>query len=299
MANQFNDLGLGNKVTRLVNKNGTFNVKRVGQPASFLNLYQALIKMPWIPFLLLMLLMVFLVNSVFASIYFFIGPEHFSGIDEREPIQQFLKCLFFSLQTFTTVGYGYIAPQGFIVNFIAALEALTGLMVFAIITGLLYGRFAKPSARFRYSKNMIVSPFQGEPSLQFRIVNQRKSMIMDMRARLLVSFQEKGKARVYRPLELERESVVLFPLNWTIVHPINEKSPLYKKTATELAEDDAEFIIVFKGYDETFSQEIHSIYSYRHDEIVWNAKFNLMYESNHDGSTTLHLDQIDSFEKIN
>lgn len=254
--------------------------------------------MPWIPFLLLMLLMVFLVNSIFASIYFFIGPEFFSGIDETEPLQQFLKCLFFSLQTFTTVGYGYIAPQGLIVNFIAAMEALTGLMIFAIITGLLYGRFAKPSARFKYSKNLLVSPFHNEPSLQFRIVNQRKSMIMDLRARLLVSFQEKGKARVYRPLELERESVVLFPLNWTIVHPINEKSPLYKKTATELAENDAEFIIVLKGYDETFSQEIHSIYSYRHDEIVWNAKFNLMYESNHDGSTTLHLDQIDSFEKV-
>ncbi len=123
-------------------------------------------------------------------------------------------------------------------------------------------------------------------------------MIMDMRARLLVSFQEKGSARTYRPLELERESVVLFPLNWTIVHPITEQSPLYQKTATELAQLDAEFITVLKGYDDTFSQEIHSIHSYSHNEIEWNARFDLMYESNSDGSTTLHVDQINSVHKV-
>ncbi len=298
MNKQFNDLGLGTKATRLVNKNGSFNVKRTGQPLSFVNLYQWLIRMRWAPFLLLMLLMVFVVNSIFASVYFFIGPEYFSGINEKEFWQQYLKCLFFSLQTFTTVGYGYIAPQGLIVNFIAALEALTGLMVFAIITGLLYGRFAKPSAQFIYSANMLVTPFQQGHSLQFRIINKRKSMIMDLRARILVSFQEKGNARVYRPLELERESVVLFPLNWTIVHPISEQSPLFGKHKEELRQLDAEFIIVLKGYDETFSQEIHSIHSYSHDEIIWNARFNLMYEPNLDGSTTLHVDQIDSFQRL-
>ncbi len=298
MNKQFNDLGLGTKVTRLVNKNGSFNVKRAGQPLSFVNLYQWLIRMPWIPFLLLILLMVFLINCIFASVYFFIGPENFSGIVEKEAWQQYLKCLFFSLQTFTTVGYGYIAPQGLVVNFIAALEALTGLMIFAIITGLLYGRFAKPSAQFIYSKNMLVTPFQEGHSLQFRIINKRKSMIMDLRARILVSFQEKGNARTYLPLELERESVVLFPLNWTIVHPINNQSPLYGKKEKELKQLDAEFIIVLKGYDETFSQEIHSIHSYRHDEIIWNARFNLMYEPNPDGSTTLHVDQIDSFQRL-
>lgn len=298
MNNQFNDLGLGTKASRLVNKNGSFNVKRTGQPVSFVNLYQWLIRMPWIPFLLLMLLMVFIVNTIFASVYFFIGPEYFSGIEEKELWQQYLKCLFFSLQTFTTVGYGYIAPQGIVVNFIAALEALTGLMVFAIITGLLYGRFAKPSAQFIYSNNILISPFQTGQSLQFRIINKRKSMIMDLRARILVSFQEKGSARTYRPLALERESVVLFPLNWTIVHQINEASPLHGKNANELKQLDVEFIIVLKGYDETFSQEIHSIHSYSHNEIIWNAKFNLMYDTNLDGSTTLHVNEIDSIQRL-
>ncbi len=175
MAMQFNDLGLGTKATRLVNKDGSFNVNRTGQAISFINLYQWLIRMPWIPFLFLILLMVFLINCIFASVYFFIGSENFSGIVEKAAWQQYLKCLFFGLQTFTTVGYGYIAPQGFVVNFIAALEALTYLMVFAIITGLLYGRFAKPSAQFIYSKNMLVTPFQEGNSLQFRIINKRKA----------------------------------------------------------------------------------------------------------------------------
>jgi len=295
---QFNDLGLGTKARRLVNQDGSFNVVRVGQPTSFINIYQWLIKMKWWPFLLLALGVVIIINSLFATIYFLIGVEHFSGIDAVTPAEHYLKCLFFSLQTFTTVGYGYISPLGHIVSLIAAFEALTGLMIFAIITGLLYGRFAKPTARFMFSKNLLISPFKDGLSLQFRIVNQRKSMIMDLRARILVSFKGKDGTRSYRSLELERDNVVLFPLNWNIVHPIDEKSPLYGKQAIELAELDTEFIIVLKGYDETFSQEIHSIHSYLYYDVVWNARFNLMYESNPDGSTTLHVDQINSYTKI-
>jgi inward rectifier potassium channel len=171
-------------------------------------------------------------------------------------------------------------------------------MIFAIITGLLYGRFAKPSAKFMFSKNMLFSPFNEGNSLQFRIINQRKSMVMDMRVRMLVSYSGKNGARTYKALELERDNVVLFPLNWTIVHPINELSPIHGKTMEELQQLDAEFIIVLKGYDDTFSQEIHSIHSYTYQDIVWNAKFDLMYESSEDGSTRLHINKLNDYTRL-
>ncbi len=296
---QFNDLGLGVKAKRLITKDGKYNVHRNGQHSGLINTYQQLIGMSWLPFLLLVVLMVFLVNCIFATLYFFIGVEYFTGIEAETVFGQYLKCLFFSLQTFTTVGYGYIAPKGFLVNFLAAFEALTGLMIFAIITGLLYGRFAKPNAKILYSDNMLVAPYEEGWSYQFRIVNRRKSIIMDIHARVLVGFTEKGKTtRSFFPLELERDKIVLFPLNWTLVHPLNEKSPLWSKTPEDLAHADTEFIIVLKGYDDTFSQEVNSIYSYRTSEIVFGAKFELMYEPGEDGTTMMHVDKLSSFQRI-
>lgn len=297
-AEKVDDLGLGPKAKRLITKNGKFNVKHVGQKSGLVNTYQHLITMPWIPFLFFIILMVFAINCVFAFIYFVIGVEHFTGIEVKTPFGQYLKCLFFSLQTFTTVGYGYIAPKGFLVNFIAAFEALTGLMVFAIITGLLYGRFAKPNTKIMFSDTMLVAPYQNGWSYQFRVINRRKSTIMDLHARVLLSFAEHGKAtRTYHNLELERETVMLFPLNWTIVHPLTPSSPLWGKSKEFLSQADAEIIIVLKGYDDTFSQELNSIYSYHANEIIFGGKFDLMYESGKE-STIMHIDRLSKYSKV-
>ena len=173
------------------------------------------------------------------------------------------------------------------------------LMVFAIITGLLYGRFAKPSAKILFSENMLMAPFKEGRSLQFRIVNKRSSTIMDLTARVILSYQEKGKPRVYVPLTLERQLVTLFPLNWTIVHPMDEMSPLKDKDFTFLSHRDAEFIVVLKGYDDTFSQDINAIHSYRYDEIIWGAKFDQMYEIAEDNTVELDFRKLSAYQLIN
>ena len=129
-------------------------------------------------------------------------------------------------------------------------------------------------------------------------MNERKSIIMDIHARMLVSFAEKGKVRGYRPLELERSSVMLFPLNWTVVHPVTIESPLYGMSYEDLARLDTEFVIVIKGYDDTFSQEVNSIRSYRYDEVIWGAKFKPMYEANDDGGTNLQIDKLNDYQLI-
>jgi inward rectifier potassium channel len=298
MANQFNDFGLGTKVKRLVNVDGTFNVKRVGLRPSTVNLYQDLVKMSWIKFLTLMTLALFLINGFFALVYYYVGVEHFAGMEAGDESDHFLQSFFFSFQTFTTVGYGHIAPRGYIISLIASLEAMAGLMVFAIITGLLYGRFSKPNAKILFSQNILITPMDGNSrSLVFRIVNLRKCNVMDVSARVIYSYQEKGKGRSYFPLELERSEVTLFPLNWNIVHPINEESPLFEKTSDDLFKNDGEFIVVIKGFDDTFGQEIHSVHSYRVDEIVWNARFNLMYETGEDHSVVLDFGKLNSYTK--
>lgn len=298
MSKQFNDLGLGSKVIRLVNRDGTFNVKRVGLGFSTVNLYQDLIKMSWVKFLSLVISTLFLINILFALSYYLIGIENFTGMIPGSLTDNILQCFFFSFQTFTTVGYGHIAPRGNLLSLMASLEAMTGLMIFAIITGLLYGRFAKPSAKILFSENILISPFGDGLSLQFRIVNKRKSTIMDISARVIYSHQEKGKSRVYLPLELERSQVTLFPLNWTIVHPINEKSPLYGKTYEEISRVDTEFIIVLKGYDDTFSQDINSIHSYHYEEMIWGAKFDPMYDTNSDNIVELDFSKLSSYQKL-
>lgn len=299
MALQFNDFGLGGKVKRLVNNDGTFNTKRIGLPISTVNIYQDLVKMSWPKFLGLTTLISILINVGFACVYYLIGVDHFAGMLEGDELDNFLQSFFFSFQTFTTVGYGHIAPRGYFLSLIASLEAMTGLMVFAIITGLLYGRFSKPSAKILFSNNMLISPtMENGKSLVFRIVNMRKSNIMDVSARLMYSYQEKGKGRSYFALELERSQVTLFPLNWNIVHPINEKSPLFGKTSEELFKHDGEFIVVIKGFDDTFSQEVHAVRSYRVDEIVWNAKFDLMYETDDDHTVVLDFGKLNDYSKV-
>lgn len=298
MAKQFNDFGLGAKVKRLVNNDGTFNTRRVGLPVSTVNIYQDLVKMSWVKFLTLVIFSLFLINAGFACIYYWIGVEHFGGMVKGNETDNFLQSFFFSFQTFTTVGYGHIAPRGYFLSLIASLEAMTGLMVFAIITGLLYGRFSRPSAKILFSENMLISPLaEGGQALVFRIVNMRKSTIMDVSARVIYSYQEKGKGRAYFALELERSQVTLFPLNWNIVHPITEKSPLFGKTQEELFKLDGEFIVVIKGFDDTFSQDVNAVRSYRVDEIVWDAKFDLMYETIDDHTVVLDFRKLNSYTK--
>ena len=298
MTNQFNDFGLGSKVRRLVNRNGTFNVKRVGLPISTVNIYQDLIKMSWTKFLFLVTLSLFIINAGFALIYYFIGVDHFAGMISGDELDNFLQSFFFSFQTFTTVGYGHIAPRGYFLSLIASLEAMTGLMIFAIITGLLYGRFSRPNAKILFSHNMLVTPTDSSKNLTFRIVNVRKSTIMDLSARVIYSYQEKGKPRSYFGLDLERNQVTLFPLNWTLVHPINEKSPLYGKSPEEINTLDGEFIVVIKGYDDTFSQEVNAIHSYRVHELVWGAKFDLMYENQDDHLVVLDFNKLNQYSRV-
>lgn len=293
------DFGFGDKVarkpgTRLINNDGSFNVTRHGR--SIFTPYQNLVEMSWGQFLLFTLITYIAINLVFAIGFLLIGSDSLTNIDQGESFwYRALGCFFFSVQTFTTVGYGGMAPQGIAANALAAFVALFGWIALAIVTGLFYARFARPTRLVVFSEQAIIAPYKnGGRSLQFRIANKRDTNLINLRARVVLTWLERDKRR-FAPLELERDYVALFPLNWTIVHPITEDSPMYRWSKDDYCRRRSELLIMVEGFDETFAQNVHINNSYLHDEIIWNARFQPMYFER-ESMLELHLDRIDHIE---
>ena len=293
------DPGLTQKYTghlrRVINKDGTFNVRRRGATWRDFHPYLHLIGLGWVPFFGVLFLGYLVVNTLFALAYFSLGPGALAGGEAPGAWTRFLNCFFFSAHTLSTVGYGNIAPKGTTAIFLAAFEAMLGLMGFAVATSLLYGRFSRPSVRLGFSENIVVAPYGDRTSLQFRIVNRRANTLMEVEAKVLLMTVEGAPGelkRSYHPLPLERPSVYFLPLTWTIVHPIDERSPLWGMTAADLTRLQAEFLILIKAYDDTFSQTVHSRRSYRYEEVLWGRRFAPAFQVDPDGDLVLEADMV-------
>ena len=277
--NKHNDLGLDTKTVaegyRALNKDGTFNVRK--QNVSFLeqlNIFHSLVSMSWLKFLTVLALGYFTINIVFASLYLIIGMEHLTGIHGTTPLDQFTEAFFFSAQTITTLGYGQVAPWNLAANMVAATESLLGLLLFALATGLMYGRFSKPYATIKYSTHAVIAPYQEINGFMFRVVNPKNNQLLEVEVSVTLSLKRNTTdLRDFHLLELERTKVVFFPTMWTIVHPITPSSPLYGLSPTEILIKDAEFIVMIKAFDESFSQTVYSRSSYKAQEIKWGEKF--------------------------
>ncbi|MGA3023319.1 MAG: ion channel [Bryobacteraceae bacterium] len=284
-----------NPLRRAINKDGSFNVHRRGASWRAFHPWLALVNMSWTGFATVLGLAWLAVNTGFALIYFKLDPSELQGVSAASLGQRFLDDFFFSAQTLTTVGYGGMVPRGVLANFVASTEALIGLMAFAVGTGLLLARVSRPSARIAFSPNALIAPYQNGTSLQFRVVNERRNTLMELEARVLlmtVELRNGVPQRRYDVLTLERKGVIFFPLTWTIVHPIDESSPLFGRTAADLELLQAELLILIKGFDDTFSQTVNARYSYRFDEIVWNARFAPAFHIDEEGDMILDLGRV-------
>jgi inward rectifier potassium channel len=280
---------------RIINPDGQFNVRRHGTTWRDIHPYLFMIHTSGPVFLALIFSAYVVANLVFAFAYLEIGVQHLHGADTGTALGRFWSAFFFSAQTFTTLGYGHVSPEGFLANLLAASQALLGLLAFAIATGLVFGRFSRPAARLAFSRQMVVAPYQSGASLQFRLANRRSNNLMEIEARVLlmtVEPSDHGLLRKYTPLALERSSVLFLPLTWTVVHPIDEASPLWGRTAEDLARQQAEFLILIKAYDDTFFQTVHVRHSYRHEQVVWGARFVPAFEADPQGEMVLDLKRL-------
>jgi len=280
---------------RAINQDGTFNVHQRGRTWRDIHPYLFMINAPWPVFAAMIFGGFVIANAAFALIYVKIGVGHLQGADTSTALSRFLSAFFFSAQTFTTVGYGRISPDGVLTSMVASLQALLGLMALAIGTGLLFGRFSRPAARLAFSKQMVMSPYQSGTSLQLRVANRRSNNLMEVEARVMLSTvvtSDQGTHREFQYLPLERRVIQFLPLSWTIVHPIDESSPLWARKPEDLAAEQAEFLVLIKAFDDTFFQTVHVRYSYRHDEVVWGARFVPAFEPDAQGEMVLDLRKL-------
>jgi inward rectifier potassium channel len=276
------DLGFGAVVSReshqrLLNRDGSFNVERRGlRLLDSLSLYHVLLTMPWLQFFLLCLGFYLVTNMAFAAAYVACGPGALASTAPGIEQHGFWRAFFFSVETLSTIGYGNIVPVGLATNFVVTAEALSGLAGFAMITGLLFARFSRPTAKVLFSSHAVTAPYHDMHAFEFRVANARSNELIEVSAIAILSrFEDVDgvRTRRYYPLALERPSVVFLPLTWTVVHPIDEHSPLHGETPESLRGSNAEVLVLVKGFDETFSTVVQTRTSYTFDEVIWGARF--------------------------
>jgi len=287
---------------RFINKNGLPNVNRKGvNVLTRFSWYHTMLELSTFRFLSYLVIAYILVNIIFALIYYLIGVEHLTGIDKSDPMNEFIDVFFFSSQTFTTVGYGRIAPVGFMASMVATFEAFLGLLTFAIATGLFYGRFSRPRAYLKFSDIALVAPFKEQTALMFRLAPYKNNALTDaeviVSAAIEVMEKDIPKSHFYT-LKTQLSKINSLALNWTVVHIIDEDSPFYGFGEEDFRNTDIEIIIHVRAFDEVFSNTVVQRSSYISGEIIYGAKFVPMYyPDSRNLSTVLDLDKINHYQK--
>lgn len=267
---------------RLINPDGSLNVKRTGLSFfAHFSVFHELIQMKWWKFNLIVVTSYVVINVFFALIYLWIGVEGLSVRNTENEMHDFLNAFYFSAQTFSTVGYGRENPVSHATNLVAVVEMLVGLMYLALAAGLLYGRFSKPVSKIIFSKNAIIAPYLDGKALMFRFSNAKNNLLIDVEVQLLMTMnvKEKGKEiRKFFELELERKHINMLAMSWTVVHPLDDNSPIKDMSEQDLRESDPEFLVLVSAVNDTNSQLVHSRTSYKSKEIIWGAKFSSIFE---------------------
>ncbi|MGI9647225.1 MAG: ion channel [Acidimicrobiia bacterium] len=299
------DLGFGETVARdsrrLLNRDGTYNSGRHGFPRlRSVPLYESLATISWRKFYLLALVGYFSLDLFFAFVYLALGPEALHGTTASSALGRFAEAFFFSVHTSTTVGYGTLAPATTAANLVVAVEAFVGLAGFAVMAALLFSRLSRPTADLRFSEQAVVAPYRGITGFMFRIANGSRRDLVDASVRVLFSWLDgdgANRKRQFETLELERGHITFFPMHWTVVHPIDESSPLYGWDAARLLDAHAEFLVQVAATAEIYSQVVRGRGSYVADEVVFGARFVKILEETESGGSTIDIRRISEIER--
>ena len=303
-----NDTGFGTNAAnyggRFINRDGTFNLRKEGMPfLSRFSIYHSMLTMPRWKFIGLILLVYLSVNLLYAFVYLIVGIDQLQGVVAAGNWGKFKEAFFFSTETFTTVGYGRVNPVGDGANVVAAIEAMSGFLSFALATGLIFGRFSRPRSFLVFSDFALISPYQGKTALMFRFAPYKDNHTLtdvQIRVNIGLKVQMDGSAEYrYYDLNLERNKVESLPMNWTVVHPIDDKSPFLGFTPEDMIASDVELYVLIRGFDDVYSNFVQQRTSYTYQEIKFNGKFVPMYRESEDGKTTiLELHKLNAYEEV-
>ncbi len=305
------DLGLGRVVSdesrqRMLRPDGSFNVRRTGLGVFRSHrAYHDLVSMSWPAFTAVFALVYTAISAAFAVAFWVLGPAALDAPAGDAGGTGFLRALYFSVQTFATIGYGRIAPVSHGAEALVAAEAFVGIFYMALATGLAFARVARPDADVVFSRRLLVAPYEGGRALMFRLANARRGELSDVTVEVTFSALHDDPAggrrvRRYAPLELERRRVTFFPLTWTVVHPLTQDSPAWGLTDADLRAGDTEVLVRLAAVDETTMQPVVARTSYRANDgdVVWAARFRDLFDRSGDVLTVdvSRLDETDPAE---
>jgi inward rectifier potassium channel len=251
--------------------------------------YRFMLAIPWPGFLLSIAASYLLLNLAFMLLYA-LDLEGIGGAPEGQRLT-LLDAFFFSVQTLGSIGYGVLHPSSLWVNLVVTVEALFGLLFIAVTTGLAFARFSRSRARLRFSRVATIEPWQGHPTLTFRVANVRQNSLVDGRIRASLAMNEESEGRRMRrlvPLPLVRDQSISFQLMWTVMHRVDHNSPLNGLSREELERRQAEILVAFQGLDEILLAPVHFRCSYGADDLRLGEQFRDMVQI--DGPDSVFLD---------
>ncbi len=306
MGNEIQDPGIGTQfkrpTKRVINRDGTYNVIKKGGQRGFRDIFKYMIEISWLRFFGLLFAGYIGMNLVFTIIYYLIGCENIVGIRPDGP-PAFIQTFFFSVQTFTTVGYGTLSPTGFPTQSVATIEAFIGFLSFSLATGLAYGRFSRPNSKIIFSDHVLYSKYKDGHSIKIKLANERDNVLLEVTAKLILTMDKvlpNGEIeKHYFRLPLEIDHIELLPFTWTLVHKIDEESPFWGINKKEIYAANPEFLVLLKGFDETFSQHVHTKRSFITSDIKWNQQFSKIFAPNEDGVIEFDVKDINQIKPEN
>ena len=246
------------------------------------DLYHSLLTLPWWAFLLGLAFVYLGLNVLFATLYL----RGDGAITNARP-GAFSDAFFFSVETLSTIGYGQMSPATLYGNVVMTVEALFGLTLLAVVAGLVFARVSRPTARVIFSKVAVVTPYNGIPTLSFRLANERRNQILEAQVSVTLVRDERTPEgewmRRFYDLQLARQRSPIFAMTFTVMHPIDPASPLWNATAASLTAEAAEIVVTVTGIDETLSQAVHARTSYLAHEVVWGHRFADVFTQTEDG----------------
>jgi inward rectifier potassium channel len=259
--------------------------------------YYLMLTVPWQGFFLITIGLYAIANALFAALFLLGGKD---TIVNAQP-GSFADAFFFSVQTSASIGYGVMSPGNTYAHMVVSLEAILSLIGIAVLTGLTYARFSRPTAQILFSRVAVVASFENTPTLMFRAANERRNQISEAQMRLYLTLDEYSDGRRMRrfyELRLLRDRNPSFFLTWTALHPIDENSPLYGLSHAHLMRTSAALIVSLSGLDQTVAQAVHTRHTYYAADLIWNRQFKDIIRDLEDGDRYIDFENFHEVEEI-